>query len=444
MPTRRKFLKQAVSLGIAAAAAPSARAATSPLLNAIGHPGSSIKRVIRRDETILRLGGIGDDFWITWTADDRQFIAVEDGVGWMDNPSRWFNGQLWAITGGPQNATFEHVSTYPDLAYPIGWVRPYTQYYPFGTLAVDGGIYQYLALLSQPNDSPSRWIGAKLIYSPDNGRTWHNQDGSSPVVWESADKSSPAKMAFFRESQEAFSMLSFLQMGRNYEANRDGYVYVYSQNGNTDGTMNQLVMFRVPKAQIIDRSAYEYFTGLEAHGMGTWSKDIRARGIVHTFPRGWVNTGVGARELITEAWLPSVTYNAPLGLYMMANWGHGSASDGTWFGKPSYLGLWVALNPWGPWTQIHEETAWTPGGDIGARCYTPQISPKWISADGKSFWIVWTDFQNKRTKAELDRLNDEEAPHAATAADFTRLAGELRVMQPYYSFNAQRFDLITT
>ena len=30
-------------------------------------------------------------------------------------------------------------------------------------------------------------------------------------------------------------------MGRNYETNRDGYVY--SPKGMTDGTMNQLVMF---------------------------------------------------------------------------------------------------------------------------------------------------------------------------------------------------------
>ena len=39
-----------------------------------------------------------------------------------------------------------------------------------------------------------------------------------------------------------FSLLSVLQMGKNYEWNTDGYVYVYSPNGNLDGTMNQLVI----------------------------------------------------------------------------------------------------------------------------------------------------------------------------------------------------------
>jgi hypothetical protein len=78
----------------------------------------------------------------------------------------------------------------------------------------------------------------------------------------------------------------------------------------------------------------------------------------------------------------------------MANWGMGCDPQGNeWFRKPSYLGLWTAPRPWGPWQQIHEETAWTPAGDANARAYQPQIAPKWIAADGSSFWLVWTDFQ---------------------------------------------------
>ena len=216
-----------------------------------------------------------------------------------------------------------------------------------------------------------RFIGAKPIYSPDNGRTWCNQDGSTPVVWEPWDRRSRDTMVFFEEPQEAFSLLSVLQMGRNYEANRDGYVYLYSPNGNTDGTMNQLVMLRVPKSRLLDRGAYEYFAGVRPDGKGSWSKDIDGRAVVHTFPRGWVN-----KTYFPWAWLPSVTYNAPLGLYMMANWGTGSAADGLWFGKPSYLGSWVSSNPWGQWRQVHEETLWRPNSESAARPYSPQIPPQ--------------------------------------------------------------------
>ena len=97
----------------------------------------------------------------------------------------------------------------------------------------------------------------------------------------------------------------------------------------------------------------------------------------------------------------------------MANWGMGCAPDGMWFGKPSYLGFWSAPHPWGPWTQIHEEKEWTPAGDKNARAYQPQIASKWIAADGKSFWLVWTDFQ---------------------------FVGPQR---PYYSFNTQKVELVT-
>ena len=53
-----------------------------------------------------------------------------------------------------------------------------------------------------------------------------------------------------------------------------------------------------------------------------------------------------------------------------------------------------------------------PGGANDACCYQPQISPKWISEDGKSFWMVWTDFR-------------------AIDGDF-----------PYYAFNCQKVNLL--
>jgi hypothetical protein len=233
-------------------------------------------------------------------------------------------------------------------------------------------------------------------------------------------------------------------MGKNYEANRDGFVYVYAPNGNTEGTMNELAMFRVPKAELLNRGAYEYFAGSQSDGTGKWVKDINARGVVHTFPHGWVNTTAHP-----YAWHPSVVYNAPLGIYIMVNWGMGVAPDGEWFGKPSYLGFWTAPNPWGPWTQIHEERAWTPDKDPGARAYQPQIAPKWIAEDGKSFWLVWTDFQKKDEKGEFKKLMEDykrrrQRKQANTREDDMRTAAIMRRIMPYYSFNVQRVDLIVT
>ncbi|GFE83694.1 hypothetical protein GCM10011487_56940 [Steroidobacter agaridevorans] len=397
---------------------------------------------MRREETTLRLGGNGDNFHMTWAADDDQFVAVCDGLGWLKDPKRYYNSRLYRIAGGPQQAQFREVEGYPELTGLLN-TENIQRYYGFGTLAMNGHIYQFLSTPNHQFTSDAgtvwpgaRFVGVKLIFSPDEGRTWFNQSRATPVVWEPWSERSKINMLFFEEPQDAFSLLSVLQMGQNYAQNKDGYIYVYAPNGNTEGTMNQLVMFRVPTNAILHRDEYEYFAGLQQSGSARWVRDLGARSAVHTFPSGWVNTSIHP-----WAWMPSVTYNAPLGLFMMVSWGMGCAPDGSWFGKPSYLGLWVATNPWGPWSQIHEETSWIPQNDPAARAFAPQISPKWISRDGKSFWLVWADFQKTGGEQAFERLL-KEGLMARGDADTVRFFQKAAKAMPYYAFNAQRVDLI--
>ena len=141
-----------------------------------------------------------------------------------------------------------------------------------------------------------RFVGAKLIYSPDNGVTWHNQDGSTPVRWEVWEDRSHANMAFFKEPGDAFSLLTVLQMGKDYEQNKDGYVYIYSPNGNTEGTMNQLVCRRVPKDRIRDRGAYEFFVARRPDGTAEWSpRHRRTRRRAHVSHRLGQHEGPSVR-----------------------------------------------------------------------------------------------------------------------------------------------------
>jgi hypothetical protein len=371
-----------------------------------------IKHLRRLENTVARLGGDGDNWHMTWTSDDRMLAGLCDGSAssWPHVPHRLYNSHLISIRGNPPKLDFGDVPGYPILL--VGSTpRETSRYYNFGILAVDDTIYQFLSTPDRPfenNEPHPRFVGAKLIYSPDNGKSWHNQDGSTPVRFEPWEERNQLNMAFFKEPGEAFSLLTMLQMGQAYSENKDGYAYGYAPNGNTEGTMNQLVMFRVPKEQVRDRRAYEFFVSRQPEGAAQWSPDINKRGIVHTFPSGWVNTKVHP-----YAWHPSVVYDAPLGIYLMANWGMGCAPDGMWFGKPSYLGFWSAPKPWGPWTQIYEEKEWAPAGDKKAHAYQPQIASKWIAPDGKSFWMIWTDFQF---------INGQ---------------------RPYYSFNTQKVELVT-
>jgi len=447
VPNRRDVLKQtcALALGVTGAAQVVRGASGASATVVAGTRTRGVRSLVRRDETILRLGGVGDGFAMTWDAEDRQYVVVNDGTGWVDQPRAFYNTRLWSMSGGVQEPKFAEVSGYPELN---DSTRPENapHYFGHGVLAVQGRLYQFLSTLDRAKERPRHWVGSKLIYSDDKGRTWRNQDGTSPVTWEDWDRQSRERLLFFREPDESFSMLSIVQMGRGYAANRDGYIYVYGVNGNVDGRMNELVMFRVPVGELLNRGAYEYFGGHGRNGSARWVKDIEARGIVHTFPRGWVNrTNLFPDDLVVESWLPSVVYNEPLGLYLMASAGAGCAPDGTEFGKPSYLGFYVSSTPWGPWQQVHEETAWTPGGDLAACAYAPQIAPKWVAADGKSCWLIWADLQGIRAFARDQALlgaalekADSPEKRSAVMSDFTR-----RYM-PGYAFNAQRVDLVVS
>lgn len=371
------------------------------------------------DDTIIKPTGKGDNWHMTWAEDGSQYTSLCDGSGWDDLPGytgKEYNSRVYIINGDPPEHRFEFLPGFPELESKWNTVENgqsmFSRYYGFGILALDGSIFHFMSTPKVPFGlEGNAFIGIKLIYSQDNGQTWKNQDGSYPVRWEEWGKRDSKKnMLFFYEPDGAFSLLTVLQMGKNYRFNKDGYIYIYAPNGYEDRKMNQLVMFRVKKDSILNRAYYEYFVTCNPDGSASWSSDINKRGIVCTSPEGWVNWKIGhPYGGHPYAWHPSVVYNEPLDTYIMANWGIGvKRSSGDWFTKPSYLGFWTAPKPWGPWTQVHEEIEWIPGGDRDARAYQPQISPKWIAEDGKSFWLVWTDF---------------------------RLIGEER---PYYAFNCQK------
>jgi hypothetical protein len=349
-----------------------------------------IKSLRRLDETVLRLGGHGDNWHMTWAKNDKMYLGLCDGRGLPGTRQGFFNSRMYAIAGEPPTVAFEDLPGYPELPFAVN------RYYGFGILAIDRRIYHFLTTpLRRLSEPQPLFVGAKLIYSEDDGATWRNQDGSTPVVWEDWDQRSKNNMLFFKEPDNSFSLLSVLQMGKDYQYNKDGFIYIYSPNGTTDGTMNQLVLCRVAKQAICQRQSYEFFSGRDSSGKATWSSDINNRRPVHDFPRGWVN-----RLLNPYSWQPSVVYLAPSGQYLMANWGMGTDASGQWFTKPSYLGFWTSHEPWGPWAQIYEEKSWMPEGETAARAYQPQIAPKWIAADGNSFWLVWTDFSaHKRNYA---------------------------------------------
>lgn len=407
-----------------------------------------VQSVAWRDETLLRLGGDGVVESMTWTADDRQVITMLDGAGWPDEEDdpHW-STRLFSVIGEPESARIDDLPSYPRIPMWDHVGQQGAPYYGAGALSVDGNIYQYLSTWDRPfrHQDTRTWNGlrftsAKLIYSPDGGLTWCNQDGSTPVVLERQCDQSRSSMVFFHEHHDVFAMPTFLQMGRDYDQNEDGYVYVYSLNGMTDfygvdfGAANELVMFRVPKDKILVRAEYEYFAGYDDGGGARWDKNIDARAVTHVFPHR-MNSGFMTK--------PSIVYNAPLGVYMMvASAPAISEGDGPRYAdEPGYLGLWIASNPWGPWRQIHEEPVWMPAGDRESRPAGPLIAPKWIAPDGRSVWIVYTDGQ-PGDWFDTNVALDLPVVHALEEGEFMRVRREWGRSHPYFGFNALRIDLL--
>jgi hypothetical protein len=412
-----------------------------------------VKGVVRRDDTTTRLDICAGGWCMTWAADDRQFVVLSDGVDLPIPPTHAFHSCICTITGDPPDPTVEHVPGYPQMVMRLR-ESDFASFWGDSCLAVDGRVYQILGTANHPYllEDGTFWpdfytAHCKLIYSPDNGVTWHNQDGSTPVVWENWDDLSAENMLFFDEQPEgAFASLTFLQMGKDYQANQDGYVYVYSHNGGEDGTANELDLIRMPKERVLERESYEFFSGIGPDGNATWTSDISGRAPAHVFPRGWVSDRMPGA--IPAGWWTSAVYNEPLGLYMLAASGTGRGPKGGWFGKPSYLGFWVAPTPWGPFTQIHEETAWLPEGQAASRSFWPQISPKWISADGTSFWLAWSDYGSHTSADSSGEFNPDYEVNEALGyipddAEFARKFRDfVRGHQLNATFNLQRVDLI--
>src|SRR5687768_13441370 len=65
--------------------------------------GETIKELRRLDETIARLGGNGDNWHMSWTADDRVVTSFGDGNAepWPKVPRRLYNSRMIAIRGVP-------------------------------------------------------------------------------------------------------------------------------------------------------------------------------------------------------------------------------------------------------------------------------------------------------------------------------------------------------
>ncbi len=347
--------------------------------------------------TLRRVGGKGDNWCQTWAADDSVITAMSDG-DWFDGSYR-YHSRLYRLWGDQGSFSRQEVQGYPVFhTDDDGW-------YGYGMLSVDGTLYSMVSKTQFAAWSPGPFRGVKMLRSYDNGASWNRVDRNNNDKfigkWDNAVQSTAAQEMFFYQEagrtahgKEAypFSFVSFVQNGKDHQASRDGYVYIYSPEGSQS---NQLMLARVPSWDVGNRSAWQYFAGWNGD-TPQWSGDINRRQANIYLPQ----KNASGNHFGFYSWLPSVVWNEGLGVYVMANGGtyggHGmSSASHDYYSKWMHtrsgsLGLWYSENPYGPWKQFYYTDHWTPDNP-GNLTYQPKLSPKWISKDGRTMTIIWSD-----------------------------------------------------
>ncbi len=294
--------------------------------------------------------GDGDNWANTWGEDDHLYSFAIDGRG-FERTSRVSSGPV-IIEGHPPQITGR------DLDSPTGTIPDPSGRNTrkvSGLLMAEGVLYAWVRNLNLPG--APKGTGAGMKVSADRGRTWEWLEWNWPElgypVWMNA--------------------------GRNYQAAPDGYAYYLSPDGpSAYADYPHLVMARVPVASIRDRAKHEFYSGLSSAGVPRWGR-FESRQPVFTDPAG--------------CFRPNLVYNPGLKRYLLVM----SSPYGKWKwwatdnpNRRAHLGIFDAPTPWGPWTVVDYIADW----GAPENRFAPNIPSKWISDDGKTFYLLYSCIPN--------------------------------------------------
>ena len=320
---------------------------TDTVLATTPYPPSPVIADIVWDWSSHRRRAAGSDNWpMTWADDDHQYTTWGDGGGFEGtNVKGRVTFGVARIEGGYEDYTGINIMGGVDPEQPHVEEIGYT----WGLLFLDGVLYCYAG--------DSR---AELYYSSDYGIHWQS------AGWTLQD--------------EGFIKVTILNYGRNYEGARDGYVYVYANTGPNLHRLNNdhVALARVPKGQMRDREAYEFFKGLQEGGEARWTADAAQMQPVFVYPGG-------------VHWTMSVGHSPGLDRYFLltnsAEW-----TEGEDLKVPTTnLEIFDAPNPWGPWTLAKACRNWKQTTYYAERyVFIFHFAPKWWRNGGKEFTMVFS------------------------------------------------------
>jgi hypothetical protein len=288
-------------------------------------------------ETIIRKARGSDNWPLTWADDGHQYTAYGDGWGFEPFGPRKLGLGLARVEGDA--GAFKGVNVPSPTGEQVGDGARSKK--ASGMLCVGGALYLW-----------ARNAGnAQLAWSKDHGQTWRWAD------W---------------KITTSFGCPTFLNFGKDYAGARDGWVYVYSPDADSAyRPADRMVLARVPKGKITERTAYEFFKGLDAQRRPLWAKEVADRAAVFTHQGRCCRSGI--------------TFNAGLKRYLWVQvipGAEGKKADTRFEGG---LAVYDAPEPWGPWTTAYFAERW----DVGPG-ETASFPAKWMSADGKTAHLVFS------------------------------------------------------
>jgi hypothetical protein len=305
------------------------------------YPASPVISSITFDMSTVKTQASGSDNWvITWADDGHQYTSWGDGGGFGGSRVSFGVGR---VTGTKDSYSGTNLWTGSGKSY--------------GMLGVGSNLYMWRCGTASNN---SAFTNQDLWISTNHGSNW-----------------TKTSVNFDNSGMFAITLCNF---GKGYAGARDNYVYMYAPEVKNSGSWNvqkpgEISLLRVPKDQITQKSAYEFFAGL-SNGNPTWTSSVSNRQPVF-------------KDQINGVMRTAVNYNAGLKRYFLITQQVDRMQTGN-----GHIGIYDAPEPWGPWTTVLLANAWQVGinGKLqtGSKTVYWNFSNKWTSSDGKNFVLVYT------------------------------------------------------
>ncbi|MHC4542373.1 MAG: DUF4185 domain-containing protein [Planctomycetota bacterium] len=311
------------------------------------YPPSKVITKLTWDADVLKMEGCisGDNWPIAWVGENLQITAFCDGKGFSQQAPSLSQG-FARVYGDPPDFRAENFQS--DADTPMGGGSKGIK--ASDMVIIDGVLYMFVRNYKPPGSDD--FTNARLARSTNLGANWTWAD------WHFSD---------------TFGCPAFVQFGKNYEGARDDYVYIASQaNDSAYGFSPDIVLAHVRIDSVMDRQRYDFFAGLDANGKPLWSRDLARRKPIFTDPKGTQRI--------------AITYNPALGRYILTT----SHLPGAKVTHTAALGIFEAPEPWGPWSTVYYDDHWSVKDGLDCRTYHHRFPPKWISADGKTMWLLYS------------------------------------------------------